>query len=194
MGSKPSVGPVETLPRVDAKNASRAYVDPNSLVVGTTDPLRGSNDPQRDRAVFRLTSRLDATRPLVLPAVAPPLREGQEIFVVSRKPFKYRQTNDDKEPMMFHTTIAKLIPPWGGLPGGVFSDVDDIPGDSGSLYLVRDPNDPSRLIPVAIGRGAFEQTVDGRPLDRLPWSAFKNSAVAINLDGYYYDFPEQPPP
>jgi hypothetical protein len=90
--------------------------------------------------------------------------------------------------MMFRTVIKKAIPQWEGYPGGILSDVDDVRGISGGLYLVRDPADYERLIPIGIQHGSFEQvTSDGRVVDYLPFEPFKNAAIGILLDEFFYD-------
>jgi hypothetical protein len=53
---------------------------------------------------------------------------------------------------------------------------------------VRDPADYERLIPIGIQHGSFEQvTSDGRVVDYLPFEPFKNAAIGILLDEFFYD-------
>lgn len=157
-----------------------------SVRVGTTLP--SSNYPPHDRAVATLKKPLSASKPIELPQAIPELEPGDDIFVVSRRPSRMRSDKDAKEPIIFKITTFKVIPTWEGLPSGILSDVDDFLGDSGGLYLVRDPAAAERLIPIGITHGSFEQvTSAGTIVDNVPYKPFKNSAIGIFLDEFFYD-------
>jgi hypothetical protein len=177
----------DVLDSIDNPNpVTKAYLNASTLKAGTTDPYH--DDPQADRATIELTSTLAASRPLALPWAPPFIAEGDEIFVVSRRPKSMRKDADDKEPMIFKTTAKKVYEQWEGKPGAIKAEIDGITGDSAALYLVRDKKNPGRLIPVGMHYGSWETYQNGTAVNHLPWNSKTNTSIGLVFDSNFYNF------
>ena len=141
-----------------------------------------SDSPMRDRARLRLLRSIAGTRALALPNFDKiKLAVGQEVILVSLTPPLMRAP----EIQSCHIQSINLSGRIG--PGQLFTDCDNGFGNSAGLYFVRDPADPTMLLPIALHEGCHE-----RVGDHQPWDPTKNTALGIMLGRGFFAFGGQP--
>lgn len=150
--------------------------DRRSLALASFAPQHDS--PSRDRARLRLRQVVAGARALALPDFGRlRLSVGQEVVMVSVRPPAMR------EPQIQACRIQSISQGGGG-PGQLFTDCDNGFGNSAGLYLVRDPADPSMLVPIALHEGCHEKLGDHKG-----WSLEDNTALGILLGRGFFAFP-----
>ncbi len=147
----------------------------DELALGTFAPQ--TDMPFQDRAHLLVIRAVLGARPLPLPDFAMvPLTVGQEVILVSLQP-----------PAMLEPEIQacriRAIAARRELPGTLFSDCDNSFGNSAGLYLVRDPTDRSRLVPIALHVGCHQKLGDHKE-----WNFEDNTAIGILLGAPFFEF------
>lgn len=136
-----------------------------------------SDAPTRDRAKLRLLRSIAGARALALPDFDRiDLSVGKEVIMVSRSP-----TTRAPEIQSCHIQSINLEDRIG--PGQLFTDCDNNLGNSAGLYFVRDPSNPSMLLPIALHEGAYD-----REGDYKGWDLRRNTAVGIMLRRGFFRF------
>jgi len=137
-----------------------------------------SDSPMRDRAKLRLLRSIAGAQALALPDFDNiRLAVGEEVILVSLKPPMMREP----EIQSCHIQSINMSGRIG--PGQLFTDCDNGFGNSAGLYFVRDPSDPTMLLPIALHEGSHE-----RVGDHQPWDASKNTALGIMLGRGFFAF------
>jgi hypothetical protein len=143
------------------------------LQMATFTPQQSA--PSMDRARLRLLRSIAGARALPLPDFTRiSLKVGQEVIMVSLRPPHMR----DAEIQSCRIQSLDL----GGV-GQLFTDCDNGLGNSAGLYFVRDPGDPTMLLPIALHEGCHEGLGDNKG-----WDLKRNTALAIMLRPGFFAF------
>ena len=131
--------------------------------------------PTQDRARLRLLHSIAGARALALPDFNRiNLKVGQEVIMVSLTPPAMRS------PEIQSCRIQSLNLKDLG-PGQLFTDCDNGFGNSAGLYFIRDPADPTMLLPIALHEGCHEKLGDHKG-----WSLEQNTALGIMLQRNFF--------
>jgi hypothetical protein len=137
--------------------------------------LPQSDAPTKDRARLHLLRPIPGTGPLAIPEFDPrTLVSGGQVFMVSLRPPNMREVE-------IQACHMKQIVFGGAQPGELLTDCDNSYGNSAALYFIRDPANPTMLLPVAMHGGSIDKLGDYQP-----WSREKNTAVAILLEHSFF--------
>lgn len=133
--------------------------------------------PVRDRARLRLLRSIAGTKALALPDFGRiSLTVGEQVLMVSLRPPAMQ------EPEIQACNIQSLNLRGMG-PGQLFTDCDNNFGNSAALYFVRDPSNPTMLLPIALHEGCHEKLGDHKG-----WNLEDNTAMAIMLRDQFFAF------
>ena len=147
----------------------------SELALATFQPQGDS--PLRDRARLRLLRSIAGAKALALPDFDRiSLSVGEQVIMVSLRPPGMR------DPEIQACTIQSLNLR-GRSPGQLFTDCDNNFGNSAALYFVRDPADPSMLLPIALHEGCHEKLGDHKG-----WNIEDNTAMGIMLGNSFFAF------
>jgi hypothetical protein len=150
----------------------------NQLALATFQPQGDS--PGQDRARLRLLRSIAGAKALPLPDFNRiKLAVGQQVIMVSVQPPAMRS------PEIQACRIQSINLSRAG-PGQLFTDCDNSFGNSAGLYFVRDPADPTNLLPIALHEGCHEKLGDHRG-----WNLEDNTALAIMLRSSFFSFPRR---
>jgi len=131
----------------------------------------------RDRARLRLLRSIAGSQALALPDFDRiDLAVGKEVIMVSRSP-------ETRMPMIQSCHIQSINLDNRIGPGQLFTDCDNNLGNSAGLYFVRDPNDTTMLLPIALHEGAVCDEGDHKG-----WDLKRNTSVAIMLGRGFFQF------
>jgi hypothetical protein len=162
-----------------AKAASYALDLPtnrNDMSIASFTPQRDS--PSQDRARLTLLRAIAGARPLALPDLTHlSFTDGEQVLMVSLLPPAMQ------EPVIQACHIKDIDLHDLG-PGQLFTDCDNSFGNSAALYFVRDPTNPSMLLPIAMHEGCHEKLGDHKA-----WSEEDNTALGIMLRRGFFSFP-----
>jgi hypothetical protein len=148
----------------------------NDMAVGSFTPQRDS--PSQDRARLTLVRAIVGAQALALPNIDHlSFTQGQEVLMVSLQPPAMRM------PVIQACHIEDINLRESG-PGQLFTDCDNSFGNSAALYFVRDPSNPSMLLPIALHEGCHEKIGEHQP-----WSEEDNTALGIMLRRSFFSFP-----
>lgn len=143
------------------------------LQLATFTPQQSA--PSLDRARLRLLRSIAGAHALPLPDFSRiRLKVGQEVIMVSLRPPKMREAEIQS------CRIQSLD--LGGV-GQLFTDCDNGLGNSAGLYFVRDPNDATMLLPIALHEGCHEGLGDHKG-----WDIDHNTALGIMLRPGFFAF------
>jgi hypothetical protein len=133
--------------------------------------------PSQDRARLRLLRSIAGARALALPDFNRiSLAVGEEVILVSMRPPAMQQ------PEIQSCRIQSISLKDMG-PGQLFTDCDNGFGNSAALYFIRDPANPSNLLPIALHEGCHEKLGDHKG-----WNLEDNTAMAIMLRDSFFAF------
>jgi hypothetical protein len=150
----------------------------NQLALASFRPQ--SDRPGQDRARLRLLRSIAGAKALPLPDFSRiKLAVGQQVIMVSVQPPAMRSP----EIQACHIQSINLSRTG---PGQLFTDCDNTFGNSAGLYLVRDPADPTMLLPIALHEGCHEKLGNHQG-----WNLKDNTALAIMLGSGFFSFPRR---
>jgi hypothetical protein len=135
-----------------------------------------ADPPTRDRARLRLLGPVAGAQALPLPDFEHlKLAVGQEVIMVSRSPVT-------RTPQIEACHIRAMSLEGPG-PGQLYTDCDNNLGNSAGLYFVRNPANPSTLLPIALHEGCRSRVGDHKG-----WDLQQNTAVGILLGRGFFTF------
>lgn len=150
----------------------------NDMAIATFTPQRDS--PSQDRARLTLVRAITGAHALALADVDHlSFTQGEEVLMVSLQPPAMR------EPVIQACHIEDINLHDLG-PGQLFTDCDNSFGNSAALYFVRDPSNPSMLLPIALHEGCHEKLGEHKA-----WSEEDNTALGIMLRRSFFNFPHR---
>lgn len=148
----------------------------NALALASFQPQ--GDLPSQDRARLRLLRSIAGAKALALPDFNRiQLSVGEEVIMVSVLPPSMRSP----EIQACHIQSINLRSMG---PGQLFTDCDNSFGNSAGLYFVRDPANPSMLLPIALHEGCHEKLGNYKG-----WNLENNTALGIMLRGSFFSFP-----